>query len=639
MAELSEKLTTRLQNVINIYAYAIEHNTSIKAACIANNLHDNYISDFKKRTLDDLVQDHPNNWFLHEYYRLKELFDNGDPLPSGYQHQTPQYTNTQSDPSGLPEKYSQKLQNSILIYQYALDKNISLKSACIENGFLGEYVKDVKKDVIWRVEQDYPDNELLLEFNRVRNEYDGEGVNEQQSKNGSEGTYKTKGNSHNSDIDEKFDERSKGWAERDPITGKILKYRFRILVRDNPEFTGEISREQMDQCTESYPYLSLKTVSLTVFPFWSLIEVRRVFRVFNILKTSYFSQHVLEERTPEEISIATLKAKERHALNRIIENKPVFIEKELRQLQVSYQQLLDERNWVKRELENIISSNPLKPVTIEYKPLTNNRALIIYLSDLHVGACNDKAQFSKDYNEKVYYSRLKQILQEVYNIYVTYHTFENIFVVNLGDAMDGYDGQTCRKSHPLDQNEDNRMQFKIFVESMIFFFEELHKLNISNNINYITVGDDNHAGDFGYVANQSLKYIFELKYPDVHFHLAEKVIEHFTYGNHSFIFTHGKDKHLMKSNLPLTLNAQTDNFFVNYIKQYKLYPTFRTVVKADLHQYSTQIGKNFRYTNTPSLYGGSSWTDLNFGPTVSAALLSIVEKERNIITDCYLELD
>ena len=62
-------------------------------------------------------------------------------------------------------------------------------------------------------------------------------------------------------------------------------------------------------------------------------------------------------------------------------------------------------------------------------------------------------------------------------------------------------------------------------------------------------------------------------------------------------------------------------------------------MKGDLHQYNTEISKNFRYTNIPSIYGGSPWTDLNFGYTQPGFVYQIISKNSNTITETYLGLD
>lgn len=439
--------------------------------------------------------------------------------------------------------------------------------------------------------------------------------------------------------DVKYDKRSTWWANRDE-NGKIIDYEFKIMVRDEKDFCGTLSRSEMDSIYSQYPYTTQNNCS-QLFPRFTFIEFKRLILCFQISKNKLLSLHSIEEESEEKLVELALKAKENSVYKKFITDKPIFIEKQLREVQKQLSDLQQDREWVENVVDKYFNENKLNPIRININPITNERMLIIYLSDLHIGACNKNAQFSKEYNEQVYYNRLEQILNEVYLQYKTLNRFDKICVLNAGDDLDGYQKSTTRISsnHILPQNLDDREQFRVYIESMIFFFEKLHEMNITNEIFYVSCGNDNHSGDLGYNANLSLKYIFKLKYPDMSFMLAEKFIEHFQYGEHNIIFCHGKDKELLKSNLPLTVDARTENFFVNYIKQHKLLKYFNTVVSGDLHQYATQITKNFRYTKVPSVYGGSSWTDLNFGKTEAGFVFQIFEKNRNNVLEGYLELD
>jgi len=95
----------------------------------------------------------------------------------------------------------------------------------------------------------------------------------------------------------------------------------------------------------------------------------------------------------------------------------------------------------------------------------------------------------------------------------------------------------------------------------------------------------------------------------------------------------------MRNNLPLHLDAKTDTYFINYMKMNKIKPESCLVVKGDLHQYTTQVGKNFRYTNIPSIYGGSGWIEANFGYTQPAFVYQILDKNSVNVVEGYLGLD
>jgi hypothetical protein len=180
---------------------------------------------------------------------------------------------------------------------------------------------------------------------------------------------------------------------------------------------------------------------------------------------------------------------------------------------------------------------------------------------------------------------------------------------------------------------------------MLYFFKELYSfinitgINSISKIEYHCVGNDNHAGDFGYNANYALKLILELKYEDLLFNLFNKSIEHFHYGEHCFIITHGKDQKFMFKNMPLTLNEQVETKIQMYIKANNITSKHISVVKGDLHQSSTQRGKFFRYKNVGSLFGSSEYIMENFGNTKACFNYDIVYKNKDKIFETYVELN
>ncbi len=174
---------------------------------------------------------------------------------------------------------------------------------------------------------------------------------------------------------------------------------------------------------------------------------------------------------------------------------------------------------------------------------------------------------------------------------------------------------------------------------MVRFFTTLHKMDVANNVHFISVADCNHSGDFGYTSNWSLVRILELMFPDVKLNLFNKFIEHFEYGEHCFIMTHGKDKQFKKHGFPLSLDGKTELYFNDYINHKNVNRgKCISVVKADLHSNNCQAGKFFRYRNTMSLYGGSSWIDANFGHTTPGVSFDIVSKNEQQILEGWISV-
>jgi len=444
---------------------------------------------------------------------------------------------------------------------------------------------------------------------------------------------------HKTDVDkeDKYDNRSTWVANRDS-NNTIIDYSFTIYIQGEKPFIGKLTREQVETIHQYYPHVTMMNVS-SYFPYLTFQQFKRVLRCFNITKDTLFPLHILEEHTEEEIAEFALKNKASASLNKIVEKRASFIEKKYFESQEKIHDLKDIQKFIEETIKEYFTDNKEQKILIKKNEKTNEKGLFIYLSDMHIGASNDDSQYSNIYNTEIIYERLSKILNYLSQQKNIYGKFESLFIVNLGDMLDGYNSETTRTGHILPQNLGNKDQFKTYLDIMLWFFNSIINLNLTNNLNYYSIGDDNHSGDFGYIANLSLKYIFELKYPHINFNLFNKYIEHFFYGDHAFIASHGKDKKQMKNNLPSHLDQKTDLFFVNYIKINNIKNKSVIVVKGDLHQYNTEIGKNFRYTNIPSIYGGSPWTDLNYGYTQPGFVFQIIEKNNPCIIEGYLNLD
>jgi hypothetical protein len=515
--------------------------------------------------------------------------------------------------------YNNRIKNVISILKYAIENDTSLTKASINLNFSSDFIFDFKR----RHNKNNYTPELYNEYENLSQKYYNKDKN-------------LTSNVKNLNIDDKFDARSTCGENRDE-NGKIINYWFTILIRDELPFTGTLSREQMENIYQNYPYVTSNTCS-SLFPYLTFIQFRRVLRVFNITKEQLFPKHIIEEHTEEEIANFALKAKSHASYKKFVEQRPITLEKELKETQKELFELKENKQWISDCIKEYLTEEKEK-IKINYNTNDNDKGLFIYLSDMHIGASNDNNQYDSIYNFEILSERIKLILNEIFRLRDIYGKFESVYVVNLGDHLDGFNGETTRGGHHLPQNMNNKEQFKTYLDIMIWFFNELYSIEISNNINFVSVGDDNHSGDFGYTANLALKYLFEYKFENLNFVLFDKYIEHITYGNHTLIYSHGKDKHNMKNNLPLHLDAKTDTYFINYMKMNKIKTDSCLVVKGDLHQYTTQMGKNFRYTNIPSIYGSSGWIEANFGYTQPAFVYQIIDKSNINVLEGYLGLD
>ena len=146
-----------------------------------------------------------------------------------------------------------------------------------------------------------------------------------------------------------------------------------------------------------------------------------------------------------------------------------------------------------------------------------------------------------------------------------------------------------------------------------------------------------NSSSFGYITNQALNLYLSTAYPFIKVTIMEKFLEHFDYGKHTFIFTHGKDSEDLKHGLPLFLTEKAENFLNKYINHHSLGENKNiSIIKGDLHTESMQQAYKFRYRNVLSMYGSSKWIMNNFGPGYPGVSFDLVEKDTDLIYSFYI---
>jgi hypothetical protein len=171
----------------------------------------------------------------------------------------------------------------------------------------------------------------------------------------------------------------------------------------------------------------------------------------------------------------------------------------------------------------------------------------------------------------------------------------------------------------------------LYLNCMSDFFDSLKKNANSNNYIYLSIGESNHSGNFGWALNLALS--FKLQQDGWKTHVSNYPIDEFSVNNFVFIYTHGKDNINQSKQLPLTLNPQTELYFANYIAEKKLNQLNKKifVVKGDLHQYAYTSGKQFDYVSVGSMYATSNYIAANFGNTPWSINYSIISNNENIV--------
>lgn len=254
--------------------------------------------------------------------------------------------------------------------------------------------------------------------------------------------------------------------------------------------------------------------------------------------------------------------------------------------------------------------------------------LVVFMSDKHIGAAiGENAPYEVEYNKEVLRERFKRVLAEIEEVDFNY-SIEHIVVVDLGDALDGYNAQTTRGGHTLPQNMTNKEAFNTFVELHKEFYTSLVNLKIVEKISIVHLTESNHGGDFEYFATRALEEYINTLYkenPSIKFYTLPHFINPFSIAGNTYLLSHGKDSVDMRNGLPLTLDAKTNEYITNYVIDKGISFEGLHFIKGDLHQASTQWGKHFRYRNIPSMFGSSKWIMTNYGMTNPGCSFDLIE--------------
>ena len=259
----------------------------------------------------------------------------------------------------------------------------------------------------------------------------------------------------------------------------------------------------------------------------------------------------------------------------------------------------------------------IEPVSLSDKPKVEEGIFdrVVY-TDVHIGMDVNpsmKALYGGKWDGDELLSRLDRMVDFI----VSERKSPILYIDELGDFMDGLDGETVRKGHKLPQNMTNQeafnygLRFKVsLIEALAPYYERIIARNIC---------DDNHAGDFGYFVNQSAKVVLEAKLPEKKVEIINQIkfMGYYTHGKYGFICTHGKDGENLKYGLKPQIKPQE----IKRIEQYMNHNRLSADIiwefsKGDSHQelFDNCSSNRFRYFNYPAFSPASNWVQTNFTP-------------------------
>lgn len=294
---------------------------------------------------------------------------------------------------------------------------------------------------------------------------------------------------------------------------------------------------------------------------------------------------------PENWSYGWLKTKE----------ASVFIKNEITQFQFDWDEFVK------------IMSETVTPSKVVRQGSENDLALHLYHSDMHVGAwVSDNSVYKNNYSYEEVKRRLELVRALALNKFDEMGVFHTLVLFDLGDMLDGLNGNTTRGGHKLPQNMSNMEQFEAAIMLYKTHIASLVTMGIAENYVFYATCNDNHSGNFSYFALRALAEWCNFAYPEVSVHIQTKFIDVYEYGSHTFIISHGKDIEFMKHGMPKYLDKKTEVYIKDYIHHNNINGNTH-FIKGDLHQDCVDFCNRFRYRNVLSLFGASEWIFTNYG--------------------------
>lgn len=308
-----------------------------------------------------------------------------------------------------------------------------------------------------------------------------------------------------------------------------------------------------------------------------------------------------------------------------LQSKPVDIPENFEVIKISTSETTGQQ-WIqyapKKEIEDIkeldfeaIVKKHIKPVEIKRiktKIKTDTFQVVTY-TDTHIGMDTDKYKNSM-YPIKWDKDEVMTTAKNMVEIILKEKNTNTLYIDDLGDLLDGFNAQTTRRGHDLPQNMTNTEAFDTALEFKMYLADHLtahYEKVVFNNI-----CNDNHAGDFGYFANEAYKNIAETKYNNVEVTNYRQFINHYFVNDICFILTHGKDDKHLKFGFKPQLKTDALEKIDQYIKHNEIYQKAKLIVfkKGDSHQLLLDMcsSDDFYYFNYPALSPSSQWVQTNF---------------------------
>ena len=267
----------------------------------------------------------------------------------------------------------------------------------------------------------------------------------------------------------------------------------------------------------------------------------------------------------------------------------------------------------KVDFEKLFTDVPKLEVTKVKKKDYKSEFDKLVFTDVHVGMdASDKGRnmYDTEWNKTILFYRLTEMV----NFTIAKQESKVLYISDLGDFLDGFNGNTTRGGHSLPQNMSNQEAFDVGFMFKVRLLEALaphYELIVMRN-----VCNDNHAGDFAYFVNHAVKSYINTQLKNVQIINQTSFIDWELVGNYCFVSTHGKDTHNLKHSFKAKIDPNQVNKIVGYLNQQQLLNKGYEIIfeKGDSHLYlfDSATSDVFKYYNYPAFSPSSNWVATNF---------------------------
>lgn len=251
-------------------------------------------------------------------------------------------------------------------------------------------------------------------------------------------------------------------------------------------------------------------------------------------------------------------------------------------------------------------------------------------TDVHVGMDaerNGLALYATPWNKEMLFERVNIMAEYV----IKNKKSDVLYIDELGDFMDGWNGETTRGGHKLPQNMSNEEAFDTGLKAKLMLLELVYphyNMVICNNI-----CEDNHAGSYGYVVNSAFQTVVDYKYEFAYVNNMRKFINWYFVGDHCILLSHGKDSRNLKFGFKPQLDPRQIEKIDQFLKNNELYKESKYIEfsKGDSHQclFDMCTSDDFHYFNFPAFSPSSEWVQTNFKKGRSGFVFMTVDKFSN----------